>query len=351
MNPCCRPLSAMLLALACCSGADGRPILVASAADVSPVVRAAIDALTTQADRVPLLDALRRTQHAGIPTRIDSAMLVDDKAWKRAAEAHLVVIGTPGRDGLLDKVWGHQVRVDAATRTVAMEGYGRLTGDLGVVFCDRNPFLHSPRVDTSPRDACLMVLSGTSDAGIVAAIDAFRGGLANGIVPAGAMTRPQASILDLDPSLDPPPARPDLGTARFAGWTQCAANEYRAFLDVADAEPQRLWRLKWLEPDAWEGMGAKPWLAGMHRMAFGNAANCARFADAVTAARVAAAIGKGGRESTIAGCRTWELAPPTDEAIDAGDVRPTLILARGGCVVMATIDRQQLAHLVEALPR
>lgn len=346
-----------LLALACAAAAlaaEGRGILVCIAADAAPAVRAAAEGLVAEPDAVPLFAAMRRTQGAGAPVLVDSASLMDERtAWNRAAYNHLVVIGIPGRDPLLDKVWGYMVAVDATARSVFMEGYGTLAGDLGVVESDRNPFLHSRRIDSNDFDTCLVKLSGTCEAGVLAAIAAFRAGLGNGLVPVGATTRPRPSILDLDPAAEPPPVLAALpGGALCAGWTQCAGNEYRAFLDAAGSEPQRLWRVKWLLPRGWDCIGAKAWLAGVHRMAFANAANLARFADAATAARVAEAIARGARgkpAAAIAGEPAWELEAPTDEAIDLGDVRPTLVTSHGPYVIMATLDPAQTAALASNL--
>jgi hypothetical protein len=348
----------VLVILAACTGegaaVEGRAILVCVAAGAAPALHDAAQSLITDADRIPLFAALRQTQGAGMPVLIDSATLMDEKAaWNKAAFNHLVVIGIPGRDTLLDKVWGYDTRIDVLARSTWMEGYGHLTGELGLVACDRNPFLHSPRIERSDVDTCLVTLSGTSEGAVVAAVSAFRGGLANGLVPVGRLERPQATILDLDPSPELPPAMIGLpGHALFAGWTQCAGNEYRAVLDAGEHEPQRLWRLKWLLPGSLDGMGGKPWVSGMHRLAFGNAADIARFPDAATAAHVAAAIATAARGTSmpaIAGEAAWQLDAPTDEVVVQGTVRSTIVTSQRAYLIMATLTREQIMALADAV--
>lgn len=356
MNRILRSAIVLACLAATTAAVEGRGILICVAATAPPAIRSAVDGLAADADRVPLFAALRRTQGAGAPTVIDSASLLDErKAWDRAAYNHLIVVGLPGQDPVLDKVWGYDVAVDATAHTLYREGYGHFAGDMGVVESDRNPYLHSPRIDSSAFDTCLVKLSGSSEAGVLAAVAAFHDGLLNGLVPVGKPARSETSILDLDPASEPPPMHDALpGGGLCAGWTQCAANEYRACIDAGGAEPQRLWRVKWLLPSGWDCIGAKAWLAGVHRMAFGNAANIARFADAATAVRVADAIVKdahGRPADAIAGGPAWRLDAPSDEAIDPGDVLPTLVFSRGSYVVMATLTPAQAAAIAGALPR
>ncbi len=332
--------------------ADARRILVCVAATAPPGLREAATDLARDAERVPLLHALLATQGAGAATLVDSAALLGDQAWHRAALAHLVVIGLPGQDALLDQVWGFAAQVEPAGRNVHILGYGDLQGDLGWIESERNPFLHSPRIDTNPFDTCVIKLSGTSPAGVLAAVAAFRAGMINGLVPAGAVTRTRTSVLDLDPLADPPPLQPaHLGESHFGGWTQCAGMEYRAFIDAGGAEPRRLWRLRYLAPRSWDHIGAQGWLAGPHRLAFGGAVTVAEFADAATAARVATAIGKTGRPLAIGTQSAWELAPAKDEAIDAGDAPAVLVLARGALVVMSTLDAGRTGEFMGPLGR
>jgi hypothetical protein len=346
--------AALVLAMAGMSAAaePARAVLVCVAAGAPPELRQAAAALVQDAARVPLLRALAATQHAGAAEPQDSAALLGEKEWRRAAFAHLVVIGLPGQDPLLDRVWGFTARIETGTRRVHAQGYGDLQGDLGWIESERNPFLHSQRIERNGFDTCVVKLSGTSAAGVLAAVQAFRAGMLNGLVPVGTPTRVHATLLDLDPLPEPPPVQPaQLGSAQFGGWTQCAAEEYRAFIDAGGAEPRRLWRLRYLAPGAWDAIGARGWLAGPHRLAFGGAVTVAEFADAATAARTAAAIGKAGKPAAIAGQAGWELAPAKDEAIDPGDARPVLVAAQGALLVMTTLDARQAGAFIAALGR
>ncbi len=331
-----------------------RQILICVASNASPSIHSAAEALSHDADQVPLLRAMRRTQGAGAASVMDSATVLprdgDHKAFHRAAFNHLILIGLP-QDPLLAKCWGYMTRIDAKMKRVDMEGYGALAGDLGWVECDRNPFLHSQAIDTTAFDTMVIKLSGTSEAGVLAAIAAFRHGMANGLTVSGALGRPEKSLLDLDPLPDPPPAQPErLGVGEYAGWTQCSANEYRAFIDAAGVEPAKLWRLKWLMPKSWDAMGARSWLAGMHRMSFGSAANIAEFADAATAMRVAEAIGKNGKPYKIGSLSGSELAAPSDETLAAGEGSPVRVIAKGRYLIMSTLDATGTAQLVSAIP-
>ncbi len=351
-------LAAALVALALLSSGamaaepEGRRILVCVAADAAPALRDAARALVRDAAQVPALSALVAIHGAGAAELQDSAALLDDKAWRHAAFDHLVVIGLPGRDALLDKVWGYATRLDAVAHSAYAEGYGHLQGDLGLVESGRNPFLHSQRIDSNPFDTCVVKLSGTSEAGVLTAVQAFRSGLLNGLVPAGAVTRAMPSLLDLDPLPAPPPSSPStLGPLHYAGWTQCAGDEYRAFIDVGGAEPRRLWRMKYLAPGSWNAIGAKGWLAGFERRSFGSAVDVAEFADAATAARVAASLAKNGKPIVVAGHPASELAPAKDEAIDPGDAAPVLVCAQGALVIMSTLDASQTGAFLVTLPK
>jgi hypothetical protein len=329
---------------------DARHILICVAADAPAALAQAAESLAHDAGQVPLLHALIATQGAAGATVVDSASLLGDKAWHRAAVAQVVVIGLPGHDPLLDKAWGYGARITPAERRIQVLGYGDLTGECGWIESGRNPFLHSQRIEINAFDTCLVKLSGTAIAGVLAAVQAFRGGMINGLVPAGPLTRASTSLLDLEPSLEAPPSPPaSLGSAQICGWTQCAGQEYRAFIDAGGTEPTRLWRLRYLRPKGWDAIGAPGWLAGPSRLAFGSAVSIAQFADAATAAHVALAIGKGGKALSIAGHPGFELAAAKDEAIDAGEAAPVLVLAHGPLVLLSSLDTQLTGVLVTAL--
>ncbi len=340
-----------------------RQILVCVSAQASPVVAAAAADLVAQADSVPLLSALVRTQGAGPVVHETSQALLAAKAYDRAAFNHLIVIGLRSSDPLLVKVWEHYAAVDETAKSIYAQGWGALAGDLGYIESDRNPFLHSRKIKEAPFETILVKISGTSEAGVLAAVKAFREqGLINGIVPAGVLTRQRQTLLDLDPLVTPCPlplptrvavqdAKGVAGEALLGGWTQVPANEYRAAIDAGGAEPAHVWRAKYLVPGALAQAKTPGWMAGPHRMAYGNTVNVSEFADAVTAGRVAAAIGAGAgwrKVADIAGLKAWEADQPTDENM-AASLGKVSVVAKAQYVIMSSLAPGATATVLEAL--
>jgi len=317
-----------------------REILICVAASAPSEIRALADGLAAAPDRVPLLAALRATQGAGAARVVASESLLDRKQSHTAAFNHLVVVGIPDQDSLLRKVWGHQERLESASRSVYRLGYGTLTGSVGVVGSDWNPFLYSQAVTNNGYTTCLVRLGGVDSKAVGAAVKAFQCGLLNGIVSEGVVQRPETSLLDLDPSLEPPPQLSktlplaDGRTALYAGWTQPSSEEYRAYIDAGGAEPSRVWRVKYFEPGALEDVSARAWVMGPHRMAYGNAITIARFGSAATAQRVAEQIGKSkGFADAKIGTRTVRAVDqPTDEALP--NVYGRVCVFEHGCQVI-----------------
>jgi len=162
-----------------------------------------ISDFTTHANEVPLLKALIDGKEASDIAPQTSEDLMPDQAYNSAAHNHLVVIGLRSQDPLLIKVWGFDATIDETKKTTYSEGWGYLQGDIGWVESDRNPFLHSHRIKSAPEDTILVKITGTSEAGVIAALKAFQGGMLNGFVVAGSLTRPKTTLLDLDPLPDP----------------------------------------------------------------------------------------------------------------------------------------------------
>ncbi len=327
-----------------------RTILIGVAKDAPAALQRAAADLARDADKIPLFSALIATQKASPATVVDSASFDNPKLYDRSAFNHLVVIGIAGADPMLVRVQGFQTRIDPKERTMWMEGFGKLRGDLGLIETERNPYLHSQRIDRADFDTCLIKLTGTSEAGVMQAIKDFRAGMLNGISAGKKPERPLKTLLDLDPFADPPPETPAIlhGWHR-AGWMQCAANEYRAFLDAGGTEPSRLWRIKYLPPGAMNGMGAKNWLAGPYRLAFGNAVVLAEFADPAAAKKVAESLGKGLKSQPLGKSESWQSGVATDEALKGDDAAPALVTARGRLVMLSSLDAQRTTELIEAL--
>lgn len=294
------------------SGRAARVVVHCAAA-----VRAALppDAPARLAE-APLLRALRATgasadaAPAAAETLPPCGKPEADRAGTRAAGVcHWVVIGTPDADAVCRRVAGFTAgwnRADGA-RTLTRLGVGVFGGDVGFVETRWNPWLYSNVFDDHPYSTLLITISGTTPAGVRAAFDAFTAGLNNGVVPCGEQTRRlERTILDLEPSAAPPPAALCAAPAGFvyAGWSQPPENEYRAWLEH-DAEPERLWRVKFLEPRSLAGADGTVWLRGPALMAWGNARTLARFATPEAAATVLRNL----RAASGAEASPWASAP------------------------------------------
>ena len=223
----------ILLAVCCVAAGEQKNVLVVCCPET-----AEFSGMLMKPDAGMLFTALEKSGAAsGKREMVSSAELLKKEAFDKAAYNHLVVIGRKGGDPLLEKCWGHQAAIDPETKTFYRLGYGTLRGDIGYVECDWNPFLYSSKVRTNTFTTVIVKISGTSVAGVRAALEAFRKGLLNGVVPAGKMERVKKSILDRDPDSTPPPRLPRevrVGdrNAYLCGWTQPSEEEYRAFLDM-----------------------------------------------------------------------------------------------------------------------
>jgi hypothetical protein len=301
-----------------------KQILVCVSDSASPEIRRAAEGLVSSVDQVPVLRALRSTQGAG-PAVIESSQAVLND-YTLAAYNHLVVVGLADNDPLIDKIWEHYASIDMKAKSFYAQGWGHLSGDLGYIEADRNPFLHTRRIKEAPFETVVFKITGTSEAGLLAAVKAFQAGSLNGIIPAGKLDRPQTTILDLDPLIDPAPitlpdqitlagleAKANPTIAPLAGWTQVPANEYRGYADLAGFEPRKVWRCKYLAPGAFDRAGIEAWLEGFHRMAWGNAVTIAQFASDEEALKTAHAIAATGGWNKCTGfgkLPAWEANQP-----------------------------------------
>jgi hypothetical protein len=349
---------------------DARKQILVCVSDVaSPEVRQAAQALVDSAEKVPVLRALRATQGAGPAVLRSSQAVLND--YPLAAYNHLIVIGLRDNDPLIDKVWEHYASIDGKTRSFYAQGWGHLAGDLGYIEADRNPFLHTRRIKEAPFEVVTFKITGTSEAGLLAAVKAFASGTLNGIVPAGKLNRPQTTILDLDPLVDPAPitlpeqvtlqspdAKPSSAIALLAGWTQVPANEYRGYADQAGFEPRKVWRCKYLATGAFDQAGIEAWLAGFHRMAWGNAVTIAQFASPDEAIRTAQSIAAtGGWKKCLGFGRlpAWEANQPAtpkntgdpkeDETLPNPPGKITAI-ARGDLLLLAGMGPEEAKQLI-----
>ena len=357
--PCCLAWFGLLLVTGGLPGAaaDRQAILVCAAKSAPPEIQQLADSLAAEAKTALPLQAMLQSHCAtGVQRKTSEEVLANQDL---AACNHLVVIGLPSSDPLMKKIWEHYITMDEKERTAYAQGWGYLKGDLGYIEAYRNPFLHNQRIKEAPFETAVVKITGNSLAGVQAAAKSFRGGLLNGLVPAGPCQRPKTTILDLDPLAAPPalrlpsslPPAQGFAGAALAGWSQCPANEYRAYLDLGQPEPKHVWRGKYLVDGAMKQAGITGWLQGLHRMSFGNAVTIAEFAMPSAAASAAAAIGKSDKAwrqiPNVAGTPAWEADQPTDEAL-----KPTggkiIVLARGRFLVISSLPAPVLA---EMLPR
>jgi hypothetical protein len=302
--------------------AQERLILLAVSEKADPAIKKAAASLID----CPVFTALAACGGASDtqPVTTDSETLLPDSAFQRAAYNNLVIIGLPDQDALLRKCWGHQIGLRSGELEVL--GYGKWKGDFGTVECDRNPFLYSHRVKDHPYSTNIVKISGTSIAGVVQAVEAFRTGLLNGIVPAGQGQLIETSILDRKPDfVTPPPFPNELGEFHRIGWTQPNEIEYRAYIDLAGYQPEKLWRIKYVKPKVFDNVSAESWVHGLHRLSYGNAVTVAFFASADEAKKTWNALGQsnGAKLETLNSFECYRFEQPTDEAFDKsyGDVR------------------------------
>ncbi len=311
-------LSVVLFFLAAWLSAGEKEILICTAAGASAEIKKAAGTL---ADSLPL-KALRKCGAAvDTVTQADSASLLSKEQFKTAAYNTLVIVGLKVQDPLLTKCWGHQAAIDTGKKQFYRLGYGTLSGDIGYVECDWNPFLYSNAVRTNKFTTLCIKISGTSEKGVLMAIEAFKKGLLNGIVTDGNIQREKQTLLDLDPLNDMPPQLPqnltdDKFTAYLAGWTQPDASEYRAYLDWGDREPVKMWRIKYLANKVFDDVSGEAWVKGLHRLAYGNAVTIAEFASPEDVSMVLAGISKqnGAASATLGVVKVVAFNQPVDAA-------------------------------------
>lgn len=328
---------------------DRKQILIAVSKDADPAVKKAALSLKD----APLFDVLEKVGAARskTPAQIDGEKLLEDKAFSQAAYNHLVLVGLPDQDALLKKCRGHQIGLHPGA--VNVRGYGNWKGDIGTVECDWNPFLYSHKVKNNEFTTLCIKISGTSAKGVEKAVEAFKSGLLNGIVPAGEVEPVEESILDMKPDFVAPPDFPDrVGPFFRAGWTQPSAMEYRAYIDLAGFEPRRLWRVKYLKPNVFEDVSAKAWVNGLHRLAYGNAVTLVEFASEEEASKTLEGLGKsrGAQSESIDGLSCVLFAQDTDHVMETsyGEIR---YLASGKYLAAVSLPKENARWILAVFAR
>lgn len=325
-----------------------RGLYIAFDPHCSAEVRAAAQRLVASAATHPLLSVMAGGQR---PALLETSQLFSEP--DQLAYNHVILIGHPD-DSLLIAASQREARF--SSNGVYVFGFGAFQGDCGYIESDRNPFLHAARIASAPYETELITITGTSDHGILLALEAFeQRHLINGMVAANGWQRTETTLLDRDP-LSPGFAAPTLAPAQLSGYTrigitQAAEDEYRGVLSDTGVLPQLIWRAKYYRAGAWNGAGAAKafdaYSNGLHRRAYGSTLWLAQFADAsqaVAAAPKIAAAAKLSQKQT----HLWTGVQPAyangtypGERSSSG---PLSLMQRDAWVVMSTLEDSALSE-------
>lgn len=341
----------------------GGQILVCVAENAPQSLHKAAREMVGKPETVPLLRALLNSGAATGVQAISSEEVLknlrDDRNYHRAAFNHLLVIGLPQDDPLLQMCMDHTVRLVQEGKEFFATGYGEFSGDIGWLECERNPFAFSQRIADAPATTLFISITGTSENGVLAALTHFRSGLLNAAVAGKNVRRTRESILDGKLDAPPPPLPVLRGCATLpgglilAGWTQPGEDEYRALPDYNAPEPERLWRLKWLAPGALAGVQLWHWNNSPHRKAFGNAVNIAKFASEQAAQEAFGALAglrQKDQESTFAG-RPALLIPVAEDMRKGGEKADIVIVRQADMLLFSTLPEDAFARFIAALEK
>jgi hypothetical protein len=271
-----------------------RTLKICVAYDAPAEIKAAASKILASVQTNPLLSVMAEGKP---PASLTDTKELSEGSNDERAYSHLVVVGLPA-DPIIAQAWQRNALVE--NNGFYIFGFGHLRGTLGYIESDRNPFLHSAAVASTPFETEIITITGDSPEGVTLAVDAFlKQGLINGVVAAPGWTRSGATLLDHDPlnpgfSLDLP-----VNVDKKIGATQAGEDEYRGVLADTGLLPLAIWRLKFFVPGSWDGAGAAKsiaqYLSGLHRRAYGNMLWCAKFDSPENAAlagtKIAAAAG------------------------------------------------------------
>jgi hypothetical protein len=320
----------------------GMVVVVSDAA--TPEVKAAAQSVLSAAGKSPLLRIMSGEA---------SAKMVSSEAFlnggiERRAFNHLILVGLPD-DPVIKQTWLEEAR--PITNGLYVFGWGNLTGDIGYLESDRNPFLHSVALKKTPFEAEVVTLTGSTPAGVKLAVDSFlRTGLVNGVVGGSDWKRGEATILDRDP-LPRDFSVPDFFPVEENGWTRigitpASEDEYRGVLADAGVEPIAIWRAKYYHAGVWDGAGADSavaeYLAGLHRQSYGNTIWAARFSDASQAKDAAGKIAAAAHLRKDKDDEGWfGVQPPPGNDRTSG---PLSLWQNNDWVFMSTLPREVRVH-------
>jgi len=289
-----------------------RTLKICVADDAPAEIKAAASTILAGVQTNPLLSVLAEGKP---PTSLTDTKALADGSINARAYSHLVVVGLP-TDPIIAQAWQRNARVEEDGFYIF--GFGELRGILGYIESDRNPFLHSAAVASTPFETEIVTITGDTPEGVALAVDAFlKQGLINGVVAAPGWKRPITTLLDHDPLS--PDFTPDLPprTAKRIGLTQAGEDEYSGVLADTGLMPVAIWRAKVFVPGCWDGPGAAnsiaQYLTGLQRRAYGNTLWCAKFDSsenaALAAPKIAVAAGLSKKGGIWAGTGTPKDAP------------------------------------------
>jgi hypothetical protein len=268
-----------------------RGVLVVMGRGADPAIAEVAKAIAGASDH-PLLKAMS----GGQPVKVVESRSVYGGDVHELALNHLILVGT-SKDPVIAAAWQREATLDAGSMYAF--GFGHLQGDIGYIESDRNPFLHSQEIASTPYETEVVTITGTSPAGIQLAAQAFlKQSLVNGVVAATGWSRPRTSLLDRDP-LTPDFTLPALvperiGNAQKIACTQATEDEYRGVLEDTSMLPRAIWRVKYFEEGNWDSPGAAGsfdnYAAGLHRRSYGNTLWLAQFVDVAEATAAAPKI-------------------------------------------------------------
>lgn len=271
---------------------ESRTLKICVAADAPAEVKQSADLLAASVESSPLLKTLAGSHKA---LRVNSADLLAAAPTERAYH-HLIVVGLPD-DPLVKALWQREARIE--TGGMYVFGFGHLSGTLGYVESDRNPYMHSAAIKIAPYETEVITITGSNPQGVALAAKAFINlGLTNGVIAGGDWRRSSATVLDHDPlsaSATLPSILPaQAGPLPRIAVSQAGEDEYRGVLADVGVEPLEIWRAKYHRSGSWDGAGAQHafahYSAGLHRRAYGDTLWAARFESKQMAAQAAAKI-------------------------------------------------------------
>jgi hypothetical protein len=314
---------------------SARAIKICVADNASPEVKKCANDILAAVSTSPLLVAM-----GGSAEIVKSGDLLTEDISVRAYN-HLILVGLAD-DPVIQLVWQREAKAEEGGFYIF--DFGHLRGDIGYIESNRNPFLHSQAVAAAPFETEIVTITGSTNAAVVLATDAFlKAGLVNGVVGGPGWQRPRPTILDHDPlapGFEVPSFAPaKLGDAVRIGVTQAGESEYRGVLQDTGVKPKEMWRFKYFVPGGWDGAGyayaRADYLAGLHRRAFGNTLWLARFANATEAQAAISKIAEAAKLKPVA--NGWAGLQPALSMAPEDAPGPLGLWQHGEWVVMSTL--------------